>query len=69
VGGVEAVRELARERRGEQFDPAVSDLPRGGVPGRRARLSAAHACCITSMFLWMAASVSASSSVGLKSTN
>ena len=26
VGGVEAVRELARERRGEQFDPAVSDL-------------------------------------------
>jgi HD-GYP domain-containing protein (c-di-GMP phosphodiesterase class II) len=26
VGGVEAARELARERRGEQFDPAVSDL-------------------------------------------
>ena len=26
VGGVEAARELARERRGAQFDPAVSDL-------------------------------------------
>jgi HD-GYP domain-containing protein (c-di-GMP phosphodiesterase class II) len=26
VGGVEAARELARERRGGQFDPAVSDL-------------------------------------------
>ncbi|HKP89025.1 MAG TPA: HD domain-containing phosphohydrolase [Thermoleophilaceae bacterium] len=26
VGGVEAVRDLARERRGEQFDPALSDL-------------------------------------------
>ena len=26
VDGVEAARELARERRGEQFDPAVSDL-------------------------------------------
>jgi hypothetical protein len=25
VGGVDAARELARERRGEQFDPAVSD--------------------------------------------
>jgi HD-GYP domain-containing protein (c-di-GMP phosphodiesterase class II) len=26
VGGVEAARELARERRGEQFDPALADL-------------------------------------------
>jgi HD-GYP domain-containing protein (c-di-GMP phosphodiesterase class II) len=26
VGGAEAARELARERRGEQFDPAVSDV-------------------------------------------
>jgi len=26
MGGVEAAKELARERRGEQFDPAVSDL-------------------------------------------
>src|SRR6185503_17933808 len=26
VGGVEAARELARERRGAQFDPSVSDL-------------------------------------------
>ena len=26
VGGVEAAKELARERRGEQFDPAVSDV-------------------------------------------
>jgi HD-GYP domain-containing protein (c-di-GMP phosphodiesterase class II) len=26
VGGVEAARELARERRGEQFDPGVADL-------------------------------------------
>src|SRR6185312_16388206 len=26
VGGVAAARELARERRGEQFDPAVCDL-------------------------------------------
>ena len=26
VGGVEAVKELARERRGQQFDPAIADL-------------------------------------------
>jgi HD-GYP domain-containing protein (c-di-GMP phosphodiesterase class II) len=33
VGGVDAVRELARERRGEQFDPALADVveAEGGV--------------------------------------
>jgi HD-GYP domain-containing protein (c-di-GMP phosphodiesterase class II) len=31
VGGVEAARELARDRRGAQFDPAVSDLIEAGA--------------------------------------
>ena len=33
VGGAEAAKELARDRRGEQFDPAVSRRDRGGGRG------------------------------------